>query len=129
MLGSRYAAGGRVEEWGGLRRAVSRGGSAYARAALGVDVADLTGGFKVFRREVLEEIDLESIESLGLRVPGGDDLPRDQGRASGSSRCRSPSATARSASRRCRSGSCSRRRCGSRVCAFAAADPLMLRAR
>jgi dolichol-phosphate mannosyltransferase len=65
VLGSRYAAGGRVEEWGGLRRAVSRGGSAYARAALGVDVADLTGGFKVFRRAVLEEIGLETIESLG----------------------------------------------------------------
>ena len=65
VLGSRYATGGRVEEWGSLRRAVSRGGSAYARAALGVDVADLTGGFKVFRREVLEGIGLESIESLG----------------------------------------------------------------
>jgi len=65
VLGSRYAAGGRVEEWGSLRRAVSRGGSAYARAALGVDVADLTGGFKVFRREVLEEIDLGTIESRG----------------------------------------------------------------
>jgi dolichol-phosphate mannosyltransferase len=64
-LGSRYAAGGRVEEWGSLRRAVSRSGSAYARAALGVDVADLTGGFKVFRRQVLEEIDLGTIESLG----------------------------------------------------------------
>jgi dolichol-phosphate mannosyltransferase len=65
VLGSRYVAGGRVEEWGSMRRAVSRGGSAYARAALGVDVADLTGGFKVFRREVLEEIELETIESLG----------------------------------------------------------------
>jgi dolichol-phosphate mannosyltransferase len=65
VLGSRYVAGGRVEEWGSLRRAVSRGGSAYARAALGVDVADLTGGFKVFRREVLEEIELGTIESLG----------------------------------------------------------------
>jgi dolichol-phosphate mannosyltransferase len=65
VLGSRYAPGGRVEAWGALRRAVSRGGSAYARAALGVDVADLTGGFKVFRREVLEEIDLDTIESLG----------------------------------------------------------------
>jgi dolichol-phosphate mannosyltransferase len=65
VLGSRYVAGGRVEEWGSLRRAVSRGGSAYARAALGIEIADLTGGFKVFRREVLERIDLDSIESIG----------------------------------------------------------------
>ena len=65
VLGSRYAPGGAVEEWGSLRRAVSRGGSAYARTALGLDVADLTGGFKVFRRTVLEAIDLDSIESLG----------------------------------------------------------------
>jgi dolichol-phosphate mannosyltransferase len=65
VLGSRYVEDGRVEEWGGLRRAVSRGGSAYARAALGLDIADLTGGFKVFRREVLEAIRLETIESLG----------------------------------------------------------------
>lgn len=65
VLGSRYVADGHVEEWGGLRRAVSRGGSAYARAALGLDVADLTGGFKVWRREALGAIDLETIESLG----------------------------------------------------------------
>src|SRR5207247_8292027 len=51
--------------WGVGRRLVSRGGSAYARAALGVGVRDLTGGFKVYRREVLEAIDLDSVESLG----------------------------------------------------------------
>jgi dolichol-phosphate mannosyltransferase len=65
VLGSRYAHGGGVEEWGPLRRLVSRGGSAYARAVLGVDVHDLTGGFKVFRREVLEAIDLGSISAFG----------------------------------------------------------------
>jgi dolichol-phosphate mannosyltransferase len=64
-LGSRYAGEGRVEEWGPLRRAISRGGSAYARAALGVDIRDLTGGFKAFRREVLEAIDLDELASLG----------------------------------------------------------------
>ena len=74
VLGSRYVEGGGVSDWGPTRRAISRRGSAYARAILGVDIADLTGGFKVFRREVLEEIDLDSLESLGLRVPGGDDL-------------------------------------------------------
>ncbi|HSI80138.1 MAG TPA: polyprenol monophosphomannose synthase [Solirubrobacterales bacterium] len=65
VLGSRYVTGGGVEHWGALRRAISRGGSTYARAVLGVGVRDLTGGFKVFRRPVLEAIDLESISSLG----------------------------------------------------------------
>jgi drug/metabolite transporter (DMT)-like permease len=51
--------------WGLGRRLLSRGGSFYARAILGVQVADLTGGFKCFRREVLEAIDLESIDSTG----------------------------------------------------------------
>jgi dolichol-phosphate mannosyltransferase len=65
VLGSRYVDGGGVSEWGALRRAISRGGSAYARLLLGVDVQDLTGGFKCFRREVLEAIDLDSIEARG----------------------------------------------------------------
>ena len=65
VLGSRYVRGGGVTDWGAGRRAVSRWGSAYARAALGIDVQDLTGGFKVFRRRVLEAIDLESLASLG----------------------------------------------------------------
>jgi dolichol-phosphate mannosyltransferase len=65
VLGSRYVAGGGVAEWGPGRRLISRGGSAYARALLGLAVADLTGGFKVFRRAVLESIDLETIPSLG----------------------------------------------------------------
>jgi len=65
VLGSRYVEGGGVEDWGGLRRFISRGGSAYARIMLGVGVRDLTGGFKVFRRRVLEEIDLDSITARG----------------------------------------------------------------
>ena len=65
VLGSRYVEAGAVAEWGVLRRAVSRGGSRYARAALGLDIRDLTGGFKVFHREVLEAIDLTSLGSLG----------------------------------------------------------------
>lgn len=65
VLGSRYVDGGGVTDWGPTRRAVSRWGSAYARAALGIGVHDLTGGFKVFRRAVLEAIELESLASLG----------------------------------------------------------------
>jgi dolichol-phosphate mannosyltransferase len=64
-LGSRYVPGGGVSNWGVLRRAISRGGSAYARLVLGVGVRDLTGGFKCFRREVLEAIDLGAVRSRG----------------------------------------------------------------
>ncbi|HMY19626.1 MAG TPA: polyprenol monophosphomannose synthase [Polyangium sp.] len=65
VLGSRYVAGGGTVNWGIGRRLLSRGGSLYARTILGVKVADLTGGFKCFRREVLEAIDMESIDSTG----------------------------------------------------------------
>jgi dolichol-phosphate mannosyltransferase len=65
VLGSRYVAGGGVSDWGALRRAISRGGSAYARFVLGLEVRDLTGGFKCFRREVLEAIDLDAVQAHG----------------------------------------------------------------
>src|SRR5436190_3821573 len=64
-IGSRYVTGGGVADWGPARRAISRWGSTYARAALGIGIHDLTGGFKVFRREVLEAIDLGSLAALG----------------------------------------------------------------
>jgi len=64
-LGSRYVTGGSVGNWGFLRRFVSAGGSWYARVLLGVPVSDLTGGFKCYRRRVLETIDLDAIESKG----------------------------------------------------------------
>ena len=64
-IGSRYVAGGGVGDWNLWRRAISRGGSIYARLILGLDVRDLTGGFKCFRREVLEAIDLSSVRSRG----------------------------------------------------------------
>jgi dolichol-phosphate mannosyltransferase len=64
-LGSRYVDGGGVEDWGLLRRLVSRGGCQYARTVLGVEIHDLTGGFKCFRREVLEAIDLDTVRSHG----------------------------------------------------------------
>jgi len=65
VLGSRYAPGGSIGDWGFLRRIVSAGGSWYARLLLGVGIRDLTGGFKCYRRRVLETIDLDAIESKG----------------------------------------------------------------
>ena len=65
VLGSRYVSGGSVENWGLVRRFVSAGGSLYARLLLGVRVHDLTGGFKCYRRAVLETIDLQAIDSKG----------------------------------------------------------------
>jgi dolichol-phosphate mannosyltransferase len=64
-LGSRYAAGGGVEDWTLLRRVISRGGSIYAAVVLGLPVRDLTGGFKCFSRAVLEAIDLPTVQSKG----------------------------------------------------------------
>jgi dolichol-phosphate mannosyltransferase len=64
-LGSRYVPGGGVTDWGLLRRFVSEGGSTYARLVLGLRVRDLTGGFKCFRREVLESIHFDSVRSQG----------------------------------------------------------------
>jgi dolichol-phosphate mannosyltransferase len=64
-LGSRYVPGGGVTDWGWVRRLVSEGGSTYARWVLGLQVRDLTGGFKCFRREVLEAIHFDSVRSQG----------------------------------------------------------------
>jgi dolichol-phosphate mannosyltransferase len=64
-LGSRYVAGGAVRDWGLVRRIVSRGGSLYARIVLSLPVHDLTGGFKCFRAEVLEAIDLPTVRAHG----------------------------------------------------------------
>jgi len=65
VLGSRYMPGGGVENWGLMRRVLSRGGSWYARTLLGVHVRDLTGGFKCFNRRVLEGIDLNGVHADG----------------------------------------------------------------
>ena len=64
-LGSRYVAGGEISAWSVPRRATSRGGCWYARTVLGIDVRDLTGGFKCFAAEVLEAVDLASVRSSG----------------------------------------------------------------
>jgi len=65
VIGSRYVEGGGISDWGPVRRLISRGGSIYARFILGVEVRDLTGGFKCFRREVLEAIDLDTVDARG----------------------------------------------------------------
>ena len=65
VLGSRYVPGGGTRNWGLLRRLISRGGSLYAQLLLRVPVRDLTGGFKCYRRVVLETIDLDAIHSKG----------------------------------------------------------------
>ena len=64
-LGSRYVEGGGTQNWGLGRRIVSAGGSLYARTLLGVPIRDLTGGFKCFRRAVLERLDLDAIHAKG----------------------------------------------------------------
>jgi dolichol-phosphate mannosyltransferase len=65
VIGSRYVPGGGTRNWGLVRRLISRGGSLYAQILLGVPVRDLTGGFKCYRRAVLETIDLDAIDSKG----------------------------------------------------------------
>ncbi|MCB9639834.1 MAG: polyprenol monophosphomannose synthase [Myxococcales bacterium] len=65
VLGSRYVHGGGTKNWPIRRKILSRGGSLYARTILGIHVRDLTGGFKCFRREVLESIDLDAVRSEG----------------------------------------------------------------
>ena len=64
-LGSRWVPGGGTVNWGLARRLISRGGSLYARRVLGVRVRDLTGGFKCFRRRVLETVDLAAVTTRG----------------------------------------------------------------
>ena len=65
VLGSRYAPGGGTRNWGLLRRLISRGGSLYAQLILGLPVLDLTGGFKCYRRAVVEALPLDEIHSKG----------------------------------------------------------------
>ncbi len=65
VIGSRYTAGGGTKNWPLWRKLMSQGGSIYARTVLGASIKDLTGGFKCFRRQVLEAIDLDSIQASG----------------------------------------------------------------
>lgn len=65
VLGSRYVPGGGTRNWGAVRRLISKGGSTYARLVLGVGVHDLTGGFKLFRRNVVQSLVADAIRSNG----------------------------------------------------------------
>ncbi len=65
IIGSRYVKGGGVVNWGIGRKIVSQGGSLYSRVILGLKVRDLTGGFKCWRRKVLEAIDVNDLKSTG----------------------------------------------------------------
>ena len=65
VIGSRYVEGGGTVNWGIGRQVISRGGSLYARSILGVQVRDLTAGFKCFRRRVLEKLDLDEVHASG----------------------------------------------------------------
>ena len=65
VIGSRYVPGGGVSNWNWPRRLISRFGNGYARIVLGLPYRDLTGGFKCYRRAVLEKIDLDRLSSVG----------------------------------------------------------------
>lgn len=65
VLGCRYMKGGGTEDWTFMRRMISKGGNLYARVVMGLRFKDLTGGFKCFRREVLETLDLDAVKSKG----------------------------------------------------------------
>jgi len=65
VLGSRWVDGGGTENWGIYRKILSRGGSFYARTILGIDIRDVTGGFKCFRRRVLEALPLDRVQVQG----------------------------------------------------------------
>lgn len=65
VLGSRYTPGGGTTDWGAMRKVISRGGNTYAGLILGLPVRDATGGFRCYRRVVLETIDLDNIRSNG----------------------------------------------------------------
>ena len=118
-LGSRWVKGGGTVNWGAVRTFISRSGSFYARTILGVAVRDLTGGFKCFRRAVLEGNRSRCDRRQGVRLPDRDHVPGASGRVHPSSRSRSRSSTAGSASRRWTARSSSRRCSRCRPCAFA----------
>ena len=65
VLGSRYVPGGQVLNWPAYRNWISRTGNLYSRLALGVRIRDITGGYRVFRRGVLEALTLDEVESQG----------------------------------------------------------------
>ncbi len=65
LVGSRYVEGGGVENWGVLRKFISRGGSLYSKIILNVNINDLTGGFNMYRSSIFEKLDLSKIDARG----------------------------------------------------------------
>lgn len=65
VVGSRYVEGGGIRNWGIGRKVISRGGSLYARAILGMPLEDMTGGYNAWRRSVLESVDISTLRSEG----------------------------------------------------------------
>jgi len=65
VIGSRYVEGGGIRNWGVGRKVISRGGSVYAKAILGMNIQDMTGGFNAWRRKVLESVELSALRSEG----------------------------------------------------------------
>ena len=65
ILGSRWVPGGGTVNWSMIRQWISKGGSFYARKLLGIPIRDVTGGFKCMKREVLETINLDELQSAG----------------------------------------------------------------
>lgn len=65
VIGSRYVRGGKTVNWPASRQILSRGGNIYASVALGAGLSDITGGYRAYRREVLEGIDLDAVDSAG----------------------------------------------------------------
>ena len=65
VIGSRYIPGGKTPNWSLMRRLVSGSGNVFARFVLGIPVHDCTGGFRCYRREVLQSLDLDAIQSRG----------------------------------------------------------------
>ncbi len=65
VLGSRWVGGGRVLDWPRRRLLLSRAGNFYTRLALGMPVADATGGYRAYRAAVLEKVDLDTVSSQG----------------------------------------------------------------
>jgi len=65
VVGSRYVPGGGIRNWGAGRKAISMGGSLYARTILGMPMKDMTGGYNAWRRQVLESVDISALRSEG----------------------------------------------------------------
>ena len=91
VLGSRWVPGGTVVNWPKSRELISRGGNLYTRLALGINLRDATGGYRAYRRSVLEAIDYRAVVSEGYCFQVDLAWRAARGRASGSSRCRSRS--------------------------------------